>query len=172
MTTAEPPAGVRIRRVDPGDIDAIRRIERVAFPQPWPAKAFKRFIDEPGFLVATAEPTDDEPPTIVGYVVADIVTSADTKLGHVKDIAVAPEYRRRGVATVLLTRALGVLADHDVPTAKLEVREGNHAARSLYDRFGFSLRRRLPQYYADGEDALVFVAHLGEGTDAVVGNGT
>ncbi|HET7323043.1 MAG TPA: ribosomal-protein-alanine N-acetyltransferase RimI, partial [Halococcus sp.] len=36
-------------------------------------------------------------------------------------------------------------------------RESNDPARALYRRFGFIYRNTSPNYYADGEDALVLV---------------
>lgn len=158
MTAAELPEGVTIRRVGPDDLIDVTRIESDVFPQPWPSDAFQRFADEPGFLVAEMDGAEEY--EIVGYVVADVVRRYGTEIGHVKDLAVAPAHRRLGVGGALLERALTVLADQDVRRAKLEVREGNDAARGLYERFGFRLRRRLPRYYADGEDALVFVTEL------------
>jgi ribosomal protein S18 acetylase RimI-like enzyme len=59
----------------------------------------------------------------------------------------------------LLSRALGVLEDR-VVQAKLEVRAGNDGAIELYRRHGFTYRRRLSGYYANNEDALVFVQSL------------
>jgi ribosomal-protein-alanine N-acetyltransferase len=40
---------------------------------------------------------------------------------------------------------------------KLEVRDSNDVARSLYRDVGFEPARRVPGYYEDGEDALVMV---------------
>lgn len=175
MIQAGTPEGVAIRRAEATDLLDVRRIESDVFPQPWPMEAFQKFLGEPGFLVAVTTPAtdsgapavsepDEEGPapetTVVGYVVADVISGGWRDVGHVKDLAVAVRYRRQGVGTALLSRALSVLADRDVRSVKLEVRESNAPARDLYDAFGFELRRRLPHYYADGEDALVFVAPL------------
>jgi ribosomal-protein-alanine N-acetyltransferase len=50
-----------------------------------------------------------------------------------------------------------------VARVKLEVRESNDRARSLYRRFGFERHHTVPRYYDDGEDALVLVADLAGG---------
>ena len=78
-------------------------------------------------------------------------------IGHIKDLAVAPDRRGEGIATQLLSRVLSALACEGVGWVKLEVREGNEAAIALYREFGFELRRQIPRYYADGETALVMV---------------
>ncbi len=156
----DPPA---VRRADRDDLVAIHRIEREAFPQPWPYSAFERYLDEPGFLVAERDPHDaggrlhDEESSLVGYVVADTVPNHGAPLGHVKDIAVAADHRGEGVGSTLLRAALDVLDDVDAGSVKLEVRATNDRAISLYREFDFEHRRTIPNYYGNGEDALVMV---------------
>ena len=133
---------------------AVYRIEKTSFPQPWPFAAFEGFLGEPGFLVATVDGR------VVGYVVADTVPNAGRTLGHVKDIAVHPDYRGRGIGAQLLGSALTVMREKRASRVKLEVRESNDSAIRLYRRFGFQFRRTLPRYYDDGEDAYVLVNEL------------
>ena len=153
VTTVSPSSsGLQIRPAERADLAAVHRIEQTVFPQPWPAGAFERFLGKPGFLVA-------EDGLVVGYIVADIVESHGRTVGHIKDLAVRTDRRREGIGSTLLVHALEVLSGH-VGTVKLEVREGNEGAIGLYRRHGFSYRRRLPGYYADGEDGLVFTRTL------------
>lgn len=140
-----------VREAVDADLLAVFRIEKASFPQPWPFTAFERFVGEPGFLVAEVGPG------VAGYVVADSMPNHGRPLGHVKDIAVHPDYRGEGIGSLLLDRALGVLAAGGARSVKLEVRESNDAARSLYEEFGFTHRKTVPRYYDDGEDALVLV---------------
>ena len=150
----------RIRRVDRDDLVTVHRIEKAAFPQPWPFSAFERYMDEPGFLVAEREAADADDPDeaqVVGYVVADTVPNHGSPLGHVKDIAVDPDHRGEGIGSTLLDSALDVLDDVDAGSVKLEVRATNDGAISLYREFDFEHRRTIPNYYGNGEDALVMV---------------
>ena len=148
-TTPAPSPGLQLRQAQSGDLPAIHRIEQSVFPQPWPAGVFDQYLGRPGFLVA-------EDGAVVGYIVADVVEGHDRTLGHVKDLAVRADRRREGIASGLLSRALEVLSVR-ADSVKLEVRAGNSGAIDLYRRHGFSYRRRLGGYYADGEDALVLV---------------
>jgi len=166
VTTAPETRGnVDIRDAERADLLAVKRIENASFPQPWPYDAFDRYLDAPGFLVAV-EPngSDDgdgiDDAGVVGFVVADLVPNHGEGLGHVKDLAVHPERRGGGVGESLLAAALGTLSAHDAASVKLEVRESNEAARSLYEKFGFGPLRRVPRYYDDGEDALILVREL------------
>jgi ribosomal-protein-alanine N-acetyltransferase len=145
--------GPQVRRAGREDLLAVYQIEQSAFPQPWPFSAFEQYLGEPGFLVA-----DDT--AIVGYVVADTVTNHGRQLGHIKDLAVQEDNRRKGVGTKLLSRALGVLDQQGVPAVKLEVRETNERAQDLYRTYGFEHRNTIQGYYSDGEDALVLIMSL------------
>ena len=163
VTTVDPdePAGrpdPSIRGVERADLLEIHRIEQSVFPQPWPFSALENYLGEAGFLVAETEA--DGVPEVAGYVIADTVPNHGTPLGHVKDLAVRPDYRRAGVATALLRRALSVLTAAGAGSAKLEVRADNDGARRLYRRFGFEHRKTIPNYYSNGEDALVMVRLL------------
>jgi ribosomal-protein-alanine N-acetyltransferase len=155
VTTA--PANSRplsIRQVERADLLDVFRIEKQCFSQPWPYAAFEQFLDESGFLLAERDGT------VVGYVVADIVPNYGRDIGHIKDLAVHPEYRGQGVGRTLLQRALTDLFVTNTALVKLEVREGNDPALALYRDEGFEPMRRVPRYYQDGEAALVMVLDL------------
>ncbi|WP_435067432.1 ribosomal protein S18-alanine N-acetyltransferase [Haloplanus sp. C73] len=153
MAVPTTPADVTIRDAESHDLQSVVRIERAAFDQPWPYTAFERFLGEPGFLVATRGDGD----AVVGYVVSDVTPNYGRDIGHVKDLAVAEPARERGIGRSLLGRSLFALAIEGADVVKLEVREGNEAARALYRDVGFDVARRVPRYYRDGEDALVMV---------------
>lgn len=176
MTTT-PPAEIAIREADREDLPAVARIERASFPQPWPRRAFEGFVGEPGFLVAVGEAeagglAEKLPPDVLaegapdeavrGFVVADVVNDFGRRIGHVKDLAVASDWRGRGIGSRLLERGLAVVTAQGARRAKLEVRIGNEAARELYAGFGFTPNRVVSNYYDDGEDALLLVANLGD----------
>ncbi|WP_338740856.1 ribosomal protein S18-alanine N-acetyltransferase [Haloplanus salilacus] len=159
MAVHTQPADVTIRDAETGDLGGVVRIERASFAQPWPYAAFDRFVDEPGFLVA------DRDGDVVGYVVGDVTPDFGRDLGHVKDLAVAPSDRRRGIGRTLLNRSLTALAVQGSDLVKLEVRAGNEAAQTLYRDVGFRATRRLSGYYRDGEDALVMMLHVPDWQD-------
>lgn len=143
---ASPP---RVRPARTTDLLYIYRLERKCFEQPWPFSAFETHVDAPGFLVAVADGQ------LVGFVVGAIQNGFPGPGGHIKDLAVHPQYRRQGVARHLLMQSLQRLQDAGAGRAVLEVRESNAAAISLYQSVGFHPSRRRTGYYADGEDAIV-----------------
>lgn len=156
MTITRPdPDGVTIRRAERADLLAVVRIESASFPQPWPTNAFEAFLGEPGFVVAV-----DAADRVVGYAVADVSPTHGGRIGHLKDIAVHPDRRGRGIATALLDHVFAYVHTSGADSLKLEVRESNEPARNLYRSEGFEPLRRVEGYYADGEDALVLLHDL------------
>lgn len=150
--------GLVIRQAEQADLLDVYRLERSTFPQPWPFSAFESFLGERGFLVAHVA----DAPGIVGYVVSDTTPNYGRDIGHVKDLAVHPDARGQGLGRTLLHRALEMLLLDGAALVKLEVRATNDAAISLYRSEGFEPLRRIPRYYADGEDAFVMVLDLSE----------
>jgi ribosomal-protein-alanine N-acetyltransferase len=70
------------------------------------------------------------------------------------NVAVAPERRRRGVATRLIAQLLDE-AGSELPFT-LEVRVSNRDAIAMYEKLGFRSAGVRPRYYQDnGEDALI-----------------
>lgn len=64
-------------------------------------------------------------------------------LGHISDLAIAPDFEGRGLAGDLLRHAEAFARDCGCVRLTLAVFEGNTRARALYERFGFGtdLRR-------------------------------
>jgi GNAT superfamily N-acetyltransferase len=64
----------------------------------------------------------------------------------IREIAVLPEMRGRGVARALVDTAELVARQKGLPRLSLTVNEANHAARQVYDRLGFSLLETGPAF--------------------------
>jgi ribosomal-protein-alanine N-acetyltransferase len=89
---------------------------------------------------------------LVGYAIVSRYVDA----WHVMNVAVAPEFRRRGIARALLERVFEITTDDARRGYTLEVRVSNAAAIQLYERLGFEARGIRRAYYTDNrEDALI-----------------
>ena len=76
--------------------------------------------------------------------------------GEVLNLAVAPEFRRRGVGGMLLESGLAVFRRRRASEVFLEVRESNRSAQALYIARGFRPVGQRASYYRNPkEDALV-----------------
>jgi ribosomal-protein-alanine acetyltransferase len=92
---------------------------------------------------------------LVGRVVADEF--------EILNLAVAKSFRRRGVATKLVSAALEHARVAGARQAYLEVRASNEGGISLYGQMGFLICGRRQKYYRNPEeDAVLLVWHKNE----------
>lgn len=130
-----------------GDLDSIYAIEERSFHDPYPKGLLKAFFFMPGaYLVAV------EGGAVVGYAVGIIRYGS---VGHIVSIAVAEGSRGKGAGRELLGTLMEKLAAAGAKIMRLEVRESNSRAISLYRAAGFGEGEKIKNYYADGESALV-----------------
>ena len=144
MTTIE------LRQLLLDDLAEIEEIERRAYPTPWSRSMFASELSKPSSLCLGA--VDAETGRLVGY----LVISRYVDAWHVMNVAVDPDHRGRGVATMLLERLFELTADDVRRGYTLEVRVSNGKAIDLYERLGFRSRGLRRGYYTDNrEDALI-----------------
>jgi len=142
-----------LRRMRAEDLAAVLAIERVSFPNPWPATTFLGEIQNRSVshsYVAVAVSGGRE--LVIGYVIFWLIADE----AQVNNIAVHPEFRGQGVGESLMGRALDMIRDLGGNFVILEVRLSNQSAQSLYRKLGFSeIGRRRSYYFNPEEDALV-----------------
>jgi ribosomal-protein-alanine N-acetyltransferase len=80
---------------------------------------------------------------------------------HIATIAVHPDFRRQGIARLLLQTGMQAAYAERSRIFYLEVRAANLAAQQMYLDFGFTVVGRRAKYYKDnGEDALLMTLDL------------
>lgn len=82
---------------------------------------------------------------------------------HLTTIGIAPEHRRRGLASRLLAHLEGALRTRGIQTIVLEVRVSNTSAQDLYREAGYNVVQRLARYYNNGEDCFLMMKSLADG---------
>jgi ribosomal-protein-alanine acetyltransferase len=80
--------------------------------------------------------------------------------GHITTIGIAPEHRRRRLASSLMERVEEGFQRRRVRIVRLEVRSANVSAQKLYLSLGYSVTQRLPRYYSNGGDGLLMVKSI------------
>jgi ribosomal-protein-alanine N-acetyltransferase len=137
----------------PGDVPAVKAVEDVSFPNPWPASTFLGEIQNaPISHPCVAVRGEGAGERLVGYVVFWVIEGEV----QINNIAVRPEYRGKGLGEALLRRTLDLARSLGGQYVVLEVRVSNQAAVGLYRKLGFAeIGRRKGYYFNPGEDALV-----------------
>lgn len=100
--------------------------------------------DPSGYDVLVAELDGD----VIGFIVTRRVAFDEVEI---LNLAVAPQHRRRRVATNLLS----MLTKTSKGVIFLEVRESNAAARKLYQLFGFKEVSHRTGYYDNPPEAAI-----------------
>jgi len=134
-------------------LPALAEIERKCFTPP-ASEARLREKLENGHFQGLVALLDDE---ITGFVGVDEIAGE----AFVDDLAVLPEYRRRGVASALLARAETGAILRGCGKIHLECREGNEAALRLYEMRGYRrVGRRKNFYESPREDAVLMTMEV------------
>ena len=141
---------IELRRLELRDLAEIEEIERSSYPTPWSRSMFASELSKPSSMCLGAY--DAESGHLVGY----LVISRYVDAWHVMNVAVRPEYRRQGVASMLMNRLFDLTSGRSRRGYTLEVRVSNAGAIKLYERLGFKPRGVRRGYYTDNrEDALI-----------------
>jgi [ribosomal protein S18]-alanine N-acetyltransferase len=141
---------IELRNLRLRDLGAIERIERRSYPTPWSRSMFAGELTKSSSVCLGAYDTDGD--ELVGY----LIISRYVDAWHVMNVAVAPDYRGQGIATLLLARLFELTAGDGRRGYTLEVRVSNNAAIRLYEKLGFKARGVRRGYYTDNrEDALI-----------------
>jgi [ribosomal protein S18]-alanine N-acetyltransferase len=149
-----------IREMTESDIDRIVTIEKQSFAAPWSKRIFRETMSFPlSFNIVIRKGVDN---TVVGYANFYVIGNEV----QVLNIAVSPEWRKKGYAAKLLGHAIETLSVRKAEDFFLEVRPSNVDAIRLYEGFGFKKVGIRKKYYTEtNEDAIVMHLKVERGTD-------
>ena len=137
-------------------IAQIAALEKRCFSDPWSETSVRSELTNPLSYWLVAQ----EDGKLIGYVGSQSVPPE----ADVMNLAVAPEWRNKGIGRALMTALIAQLHSRGITALFLEVRVGNTPAQNLYRSLGFVEAGRRPKYYVNPtEDALILRKEL---TDA------
>ncbi|MGB0712117.1 MAG: ribosomal protein S18-alanine N-acetyltransferase [Gammaproteobacteria bacterium] len=145
---------MRIRPMAVEDVEAVHRIEQLAYDYPWSEGIFRDCL-RVGYSCWVAENWSG----LCGYGLVSVAVGEC----HILNLCVHPENQRHGVGTLMLSHLIDTARGHGAYRAFLEVRISNRGARRLYRGVGFDeIGRRKGYYPADEgrEDAIVLEKDL------------
>jgi ribosomal-protein-alanine N-acetyltransferase len=142
-----------IREMKLEDVPHVAAIEQLCFSAPWNENMIISSWESrlSCWLIAEIDGC------VAGYVGSEaVLDSAD-----MMNIAVAPAYRKRGIAEALIKALVEHLQQRDILFLLLEVRVSNAPAIALYNKLCFEQVGRRPRYYTNPrEDALILRKEL------------
>lgn len=144
----------QISLLTPQDLDQAFAIEQRSHAFPWSEKTF---TSNQGERYLNFRLTVDA--QLAAFAITQVVLDEATLF----NLAVDPEFQRRGLGRQLLQHLIAELEARDVQTLWLEVRASNRAAIALYEQLDFNEVSVRRNYYptADGkEDAIIMALTL------------
>lgn len=137
-----------LEKMNASHVAQVAQLETICFSDPWSEKSIASELENKlsCWLVAV------ENGNVTGYIGSQTVCGETDMM----NVAVHPDYRRKGIAETLilsLVEQLKVVKSHCLT---LEVRASNAPAIALYEKLGFSEIGRRKNYYRNPrEDALI-----------------
>ena len=129
-------------------MSAVAALETICFSDPWSENSVSSELMNKLALWLVAE----ENGTVAGY----IGSQTCGEESDVMNVAVHPDFRRRGIAEALVNALVEELKAIGSHCLTLEVRASNVPAIALYEKMGFSEIGRRKNYYRNPrEDALI-----------------
>ena len=145
---------IEIKQMEFRHLDEVFEIEKFSFATPWTRESIENEIknnERAVYIVAL------DNGKVAGYAGLWHVVNE----GHITNIAVDWEYRKRGVGAKMVSKFLEIAAEREMIGLTLEVRISNIAAQNLYAKFGFKPEGFRKEYYADTrEDAIIMWKYL------------
>ena len=137
-----------ITEMNAAHVPQVAELERICFADPWSEKSVASELDNKWALWLVAVEDD----RVIGYIGSQ--TSIDET--DVMNVAVHPDFRRRGIAESLIIRLVEELKNRGSHALMLEVRASNVPAIALYEKLGFLQVGCRKNYYRNPkEDALI-----------------
>lgn len=114
------------------------QLERECFSDPWSLEGLRAELTNPNarFLAAVSGEA------MAGYLGLHAVCGE----GYIANLAVAPAFRRQGVARALLRAGAKIAEKEKLEFLSLEVRTSNLPARRLYESEGTFISARVPAF--------------------------
>ena len=143
-----------IRPYDDDDLDALMEIERASFPSAWTREMLLGFIQR--------DDSDCRVLEVEGRIVAFFLVLYVPDGLHMANLAVHPEFHRRGLALRALAVIDQLAGERGAERVSLEVLEANLAAQVRYRKAGYRAVKILSNYYGS-QDGYRMVKRFGRG---------
>jgi ribosomal-protein-alanine N-acetyltransferase len=141
---------INFREANVLDIPILVSLDRQFFPHTaWPSEQFRAEIGKPTRMFLIAESNEQ----LVAYAGAFLPNAGGE--GDIMTIAVAPEFRRKGIAKELISRLESWAKARGAIAMMLEVDVFNHDAILLYQNLGYESLNVRKNYYGYGRDAQI-----------------
>ena len=149
------PDNITISTMQAEHLDDLADLESSVFSRPWSYDALAEELQNPLAVFYVADFKSSK--QAVGYMGMHHILDE----GAVSNIVIHPKFRRRGIASALMQRAVEYAKKCKITRLTLEVRVSNAAAIAFYEGFGFERDGIRPGFYdSPKEDAAIYSLYI------------
>ncbi|GAA0455306.1 ribosomal protein S18-alanine N-acetyltransferase [Alkalibacillus silvisoli] len=142
-----------IRKMELDDLDEVMSVELASFQSPWKREDFEFDLIKNRFSHYLVM---EKAGRVVAYCGVWIVMES----AQITNIAVLPDERGNQYGETLFNQMMKLTKRFGAEELTLEVRESNHVAQKIYQKFGLEVVATRENYYPDQEDAYVMWVKL------------
>ena len=135
---------MKIVEMNANHVSQVAQLEKLCFTDPWSENSVASELNNELSLWLVAE----ENGILCGYVGSQTVLDETDMM----NLAVHPDFRRRGIASALIAELTARLMARGSRCLRLEVRQSNMPAISLYEAMGFSQLGLRKNYYRNPKE--------------------
>ena len=130
-------------------VASVAELEKLCFSDPWSINSVASELKNPLSLWLVAMEGD----RLAGYIGSQSVLGESDMM----NVAVHPDFRRRGIAEALVLELARALKEKGNHSLSLEVRQSNEPAKKLYEKLGFEQVGLRPNYYRNPREAALIL---------------
>ena len=140
---------MRMEPMSEAHVASVAELEKLCFSDPWSVNSVASELKNPLSLWLVAMEGD----RLVGYIGSQSVLGESDMM----NVAVHPDFRRRGIAEALVLELARALKEKGNHSLSLEVRQSNEPAKKLYEKLGFEQVGLRPNYYRNPREAALIL---------------
>ena len=145
-----------IKRLSEENSAAVAEIEKLCFSTPWSEATISSEIKS-GFSDFFGAFSEEK---LAGYIGGRTIAGET----EVFNVAVSPEFRRKGIAKALIEKFVETVREKETQVIFLEVRASNLPAIALYEKNGFVFCGIRKDYYSDPKENALLMRLAFDGT--------
>ena len=144
---------LKVRLFKPTDMFSVIKLASETLPERYNPSLFNYFYETfpKGFIVA------EKIQKIIGFAIG-VKTNIDT--AKILMLSVSEKYRKQNIGSALLTHFIKDILAENITNVELEVRTDNKKAIKFYQKNGFTIVRKLAEFYQNGKDAYTMKREL------------
>ena len=133
-----------LKKLDKEDVNGLYEVSSLSLKETWSLGSIEQELSNKFARYIVCKDGDK----VIGFIGAWLIASE----GQITNLAVHPDYRKKGIGKKLMKSLISSLKNEDCNAITLEVRESNTIAKNLYKNLGFLSEGIRKNFYEDNKE--------------------